>query len=98
MSERHALLRPLQRCLKRSLSNADSLRCNADAAAVERRKRHPVAFALVANAVANGHHAIREDKLAASGRIDSEFLFFLAYLESRPAFLHDDGGNSFFSL
>ncbi len=57
-----------------------------------------VAFAFVSDAICLGHHAVREDQLAARRGVDPEFLFFLADLEYRCPFLHDQRGNSFFAL
>ena len=87
-----------QRRFERALRDAARLRGDADAAAVERRKRDLVSFAFVADAIGHRHFAIGEDQFAARGGADAEFLFFLADLEARRALFHDQRGDSFFAL
>ena len=98
VAEGHALLRVLQRRLERALGNAHGLRPDADAPAVERRERHLVAFALVADAVFLRHGAIRKDQLAARRRADAQLLLFLAHLEARRALFHHQRGDALFAL
>jgi len=62
------------------LRDARGLRGDADAPAVQRRKRHLVAFSFVADAIRNRHCAIREDKFAAGRGADPQFFLFLADL------------------
>jgi len=80
------------------LGDADSLRGDADAAAVERGERDFVAFAFIADAIGGGDYAIGEDQFAASGGVDAEFLFFFADFEAGRAFFDDDGGDASFAF
>ena len=53
------------------LCDSGGLRGDADAAAVERRKRYLVAFAFVADAIAHRDGAIGENQFAAGGGADA---------------------------
>ena len=94
MAKGHALLGILQRGFERALRDARGLRSNADAPAVQRRERHLVALAFVADAIRNRHCAIREDKFAARRRADPQLFLFLADLETWRPFFNYETGNA----
>src|SRR5580700_4545281 len=98
MAESQALLGIFLRGFKSALRDAGGLRGDADAAAVERRESHLVAFAVVADAIGVGDFAVGENQFAASCGADAEFFFFFADFESRRAFFYDQGGDAFFAL
>ena len=81
-----------------ALGDAEGLRGDADAAAVERGERDFVAFAFVADAIGGGNFAVGEDQFAAGGGADAELFFFLAGLESGRAFFDDQRGDAFFAF
>src|SRR5215472_4416067 len=96
LAERQALAGILQRGFERAPRNAGGLRGDADAPAIERRKRYLVAFAFVANAILERYGAIGKDQFTASGGMNAELFFFFANLESGCFFLHHDCGDAFF--
>src|SRR6266403_5319567 len=98
MTEGHAFLRPGHRGLERTLRNPRSLRGDADAPAIERRKCHLVAFTFVADPITGWHFAVGENQFAASRGINPQLLFLFAHLEPGRAFLDHDRGDSFFAL
>ena len=91
-------MRILQRGLERSLCDARGLRGNADAPAIQRRKRHSIAFAFVAYAIGHWHRAIGKDQLATRGGVDAQLLFFFSDFEPRRALFHHQCGDSFFAF
>src|SRR5258708_15449030 len=94
----HAFLGIFERRLESALRGAGSLRGDADAPVVQRRERYFVAFPFVADAIRGRNNAIGENQLAARRGADAEFFFFLADLESRRAFFHNQRGDSFFAF
>src|SRR6185295_3770683 len=81
-SELLALLRILDGRVARRARDADGLRRDADASAVERVHRDREALADLAEDVRLRHAAVLEHQLARGGRADAELLLLLADVEA----------------
>src|ERR1700684_3547528 len=98
MAKRLALLRVSQRRFERALRDTGGLRRDANAPAIERRKRNLISFAFFADAIPGGHFAIAEGKFGASRRMDAQFFFFFAHGKSRRPFFHDQRRDALLAL
>src|SRR5579864_7324975 len=87
-----------ERRIKRPLRNPGCLRGDADAAAIEHRKRALVTLPFFAEPVGGWNLAIGEGESRASRGMNAKLLLLLADGKSRSALLHQQRGNSLFAL
>src|SRR6266542_5078489 len=94
LAEGLALFRVCERVLKARARDADGLRRDADATAVERGERDLEALTDLAEKVRGGHAAVLEYELRGIGPADAELVLQLAHAEAGCALLDDERGNA----
>ena len=94
LAELDALLGIAQRVLKRALGDAQRLRGDADASAVQRGHGNLEALALLAQQVFLGNLHVVEDQLRRGGGANTHLVIVVAELKALPALLHDESGDA----
>src|SRR5699024_4696391 len=84
--------------LQRALSNAQSLRCDADSAAVQRRHSDAEALAFLSQEVLLRNDAVLEDQLCGGRTADTHLLLLGADAEAREVLLYDERGDALRAL
>ena len=91
LAELDALLGVIDRRFVCALRDAERLRRDADAAAVQRRHRDLEALTFLAEQVFLGHLDVVEDQLRGGRGADAHFVVMVAEGEAPPAFFDDKG-------
>ncbi len=93
LAELHALLGELDRLIQRPLRDAQRLRRDAWACAVERLEGDLEALAFLTQAIRDRNHAVLEDQFTGLRSADAHLVLDLAHAESRPVALDDEGAD-----